>query len=90
MRVMKREVKPLHQIVDTFFESKTSQSYIKPEIPEELANEVDDWYLVNIPGAIAIFRRSGFVNLDEGYAGEPPVLMIHRRFSGGACLLRKK
>ncbi|AIQ19314.1 hypothetical protein H70357_23335 [Paenibacillus sp. FSL H7-0357] len=44
-----------------------------------LANKVGDWYPVSVPGAVMIYRYSWFNNIDEGYAGEPPVLVIERK-----------
>lgn len=73
------EKKTLREIVDKFFESHTSQSYMKPTIPEELANEMNEWHPVTLPGQVAIYRKSGFVNLEDGYDGEPAVLIIQRR-----------
>lgn len=74
---MEQNEKRLQGIIDKFFENYTS--FIKPELSEELANEVNDWHVVSLPGQVAIFRKSGFINLNEGYEGEPPVVIIERK-----------
>lgn len=65
-------------MVDDFFSSSESRTYIKPDIPPEICEEVNCWYPVTLPEQIAIYRKSGFANLDEGYSGEKPVLIINR------------
>ncbi|AZS17374.1 hypothetical protein [Paenibacillus lutimineralis] len=69
----------LQQFIDAFFEQPNSTWYERPILTLRQSIQKADWYPVAIPGAIAVYRYSGFTNIDDGYAGEPPVLLINRQ-----------
>lgn len=76
---MEPETMSLHQFVESYFEQPHTTSFQKPTLTDNQGSQVGDWYLVSVPAAIVIYRYSGFSNIEEGYAGEPPVLIIKRK-----------
>lgn len=76
---MKPGTMSLHQFVESFFEQHHSTSFRKPALVDNQGSQVGDWYSVSVPATIVIYRYSGFSNIEEGYAGEPPVLIIRRK-----------